>query len=98
MPHILPCQHKLTQKKVRLIFRIEIIFFIHFILLCFLGNQTGVKNPELKAQLLLLPLFSQQPKIKNNFKAQETSFNIYKNQQKQTKTLFQSEYSPNHPV
>ena len=51
MPHVLPCQHKLTQKKVRLIFRIEIIFFIHFILLFFLGNQTGVKNPELKAQL-----------------------------------------------
>ena len=51
MPHVLPCQHKLTQKKVRLIFRIEIIFFIHFILLCFLGNPTGVKNLELKAQL-----------------------------------------------
>ena len=53
MPHVLPCQHKLTQqkKKVRLIFRIEIIFFIHFILLCFLGNQTGVKNPKLKVQL-----------------------------------------------
>ena len=51
MPHVLPCQHKLTHKKVRLIFKIEIIFFIHFILLCFLGNQTGVKNLELKAQL-----------------------------------------------
>ena len=52
MPHVLLCQHKLTQKnEVRLIFRIKIIFFIYFILLCFLGNQTGVKNPELKAQL-----------------------------------------------
>ena len=37
------------KKKLRLIFRIEIIFFIHFIFLCFLWNQTGVKNPELKA-------------------------------------------------
>ena len=41
----------LHTKKLGLIFKIEIIFFIHFILHCFLGNQAGVKNPELKAQL-----------------------------------------------
>ena len=68
MPHILPCQHKLTHKKVKLIFKIEIIFFIHFILLCLLGNQIGVKNPESSTSFFFCHYFPSNQKWKTTLK------------------------------